>query len=374
MDSDALHIVHTVGAPPGGGAQHAVLRLCEVQRERGHDAAILAVTSGPLIEAAGRKGLPVTVLRGDDKMKRVLHATSHFALHRSEIVHCHDPASLHYATIAKLTSGARLVFTDHAQPRGGARTPKMFEWRLVDAYVSASAEAAHRAGEVGYRGEPEIVHDGIDVVPARRSRAEVRAELGVEGRVVAVNNAAFFALKAHDVLLRAAAELKARGVPISVLFLGEGTERAERPALEKLAADLGLGPEHARFLGPRADAPDILGASDLFVLPSRAEGFPTSILEAMSHRLPVVCTPVGGSAEIVTDGEHGAIVPVDDPAALADAIGKIGADPALRARLGEAGYARVRDEFSFALTTDRYEAVYRKALAAPIWDALTRRT
>ncbi len=98
-----------------------------------------------------------------------------------------------------------------------------------------------------------------------------------------------------------------------------------------------------------------------------------SVLEAMSHRLPVVCTSVGGNPELVTDGEHGFLVPVDDPAALASAIEKLARDPELRRRFGEAGHARVRDEFSFERTTDRYEAIYRRVLQAPLWQAILRR-
>jgi glycosyltransferase involved in cell wall biosynthesis len=85
----------------------------------------------------------------------------------------------------------------------------------------------------------------------------------------------------------------------------------------------------------------------------------------MSHRLPVVCTPVGGNPELVTDGEHGFLVAVDDVAALAGAIEKVAADAALRKRLGDAGHARVTGDFSFERTTDRYEAIYRRVLAAP---------
>jgi glycosyltransferase involved in cell wall biosynthesis len=369
MAQTALRVVHTVSSLQGGGMEHFVLRLAESQRRRGHDAAVVAITGGPLLDIARQKGVPTTVLRGAGKGARVAHAAAHFALHRPRIVHCHNPTSLHYATVGKLACGACLVFTDHAQTKGIVRVPSQLEWRLVDAYASVSAETARHAIDIGYRGNPDVVHNGIEVKPAQRPRADVRAELGFGDRVVAVNVASFFAVKAQDVLVRAAALLRDRGVPFTAVCLGDG---AERPAVEKLAKDLGLGPEHARFLGFRNDVADILGASDLFVLPSRSEGFPMSILEAMSHRLPVVCTPVGGNPELVTDGEHGYLVPVDDHAALANAMEKLAKDPDLRRRQGESGYARVRDEFSFERTTDRYDTLYRRVLAAPFWHSVTK--
>lgn len=123
-----------------------------------------------------------------------------------------------------------------------------------------------------------------------------------------------------------------------------------------------MGPQDARFLGFRNDVPDILAASDIFALPSRAEGLPMSILEAMSHRLPVVCTPVGGNPELVLDGEHGKLTPVGDAQALAQAITQLVLDPVLRQRQGEAGYKRVSQDFSFERTSSLYEAIYRRIL------------
>lgn len=360
----SLRIVHTVSSLQGGGMEHFVLRLAEAQRRRGHDATVVAITGGPLLDIARQKGVPTTVLRGATKGRRVLHAAAHFGLARPRIVHCHNPTSLHYATVAKLASLARLVFTDHAQTKGIVRVGTPLEWSLVDAYASVSAETARHAGDIGYHGTPEVVHNGIEPTPARRPRDEVRAELGLGDRLAGVNVASFYPVKAQDVLVRAAGLLRERGVPVTMLCLGDGSERK---TVEKLAGELGLGPDHVRFLGFRNDVADVLAASDLFVLPSRAEGLPLSVLEAMSHRLPVVCTPVGGNPELCTDGEHGALVPVDDPAALAAAIEKLAADAGLRRRLGDAGRARVAGEFSFDRTADRYEDIYRRVLATPPW-------
>lgn len=361
MDSPSLRIVHTVSSLNGGGMEHFVLRLCESQRKRGHDASVVAITGGPLLEIAAQKGVPLTVLRGNHKVKRVAHTAVHFARCRPDIIHCHNPTSLHYASVAKLVCRGRLVFTDHAQTKGIVRMPRAFEWRLVDAFASVSAETARHASDIGYHGHAEVVHNGVEFTPARRPRAEVRAELGLEGRVVGVNVASFFSVKAQDILVRAGAELKKTGAPLTLMFVGDG---GERPIVEKLAQDLGLDAVDVRFLGFRNDVADLLVASDFFVLPSRLEGFPMSILEAMSHRLPVVCTPVGGNPELVTDGEHGYLVPVDDAPALAAAMGKLVGDEPHRHKLGEAGHARVESDFSFDRTTDRYDAMYRRVLAS----------
>jgi hypothetical protein len=169
-----------------------VLRLAESQQKRGHDASVVALTGGPLHEIAVQKGVPLTVLRGDGKAGRLAHCAAHFAWHRPDVVHCHNPTALHYSTIAKLAGRTRLVFTDHAQTKGIVRVGTPIEWQFVDAYASVSGETARHCGDIGYTGKPEVVHNGVDFAPARRPRDEVRAELGFEGRVVAVNVASFF--------------------------------------------------------------------------------------------------------------------------------------------------------------------------------------
>lgn len=369
MGKATLRIVHTVSSLNGGGMEHFVLRLVEAQRWHGHEASVLALRGGPLEELARQRGLPTTVLDGS-KLERVARTAMAFAMARPDVVHAHNPTSLHYATLGKLLTRARLVFTDHAQTRGIIRVPTRFEWRETDAVVGCSQDTADKSGAVGVARNISAIHNGIDIVPPRRTRGEMRAELGLgEGEVVGIMPAAFHKVKGHDVLLRALGRLRdeeldlsATGDPthpggalVRVLIAGDGDERA---GIHGLAKELGLGPDRATFLGFRKDVPDLLMAADFFVLPSRDEGLPLAVLEAMARSLPVVVTPVGGVPEVVKDGEHGVLVPVDDDVALAGALAKLARDPELRGRLGEAGHRRVRDDFSFEQMTRKYEALY----------------
>jgi glycosyltransferase involved in cell wall biosynthesis len=100
-----------------------------------------------------------------------------------------------------------------------------------------------------------------------------------------------------------------------------------------------------RFLGHRDDVPRLLAAADLVVLPSSYEGMPNVVLEAMRFRKPVVATAAPGTTEIVVDGETGLLVPIGNPPLLARALRDVIRDPALAARLGEAGRARVETRF-----------------------------
>jgi glycosyltransferase involved in cell wall biosynthesis len=362
MRSAALRIIHVVSSLQIGGMEHLVLRLAESQRACGDDASVVGIRGGPLLDVAAENGVPVTILQGASIAARVLHAAGHFLRMNPQIVHCHNPTSLHYATLAKFVGAPRIVFTDHAQTKGIVRIPRAYEWQLVDAYAAVSVDTARHARNIGYREVPDVVHNGVEFVPATHPRAKVRADWGLDNQVVGINVARLSPVKAQDTLVRAVALLKSRGVLLTTIVVGDGPERGR---VESLAAELGLGPEHVRFLGFRSDIADLLEASDFFVLPSRSEGLPLTLLEAMSHGLPVVCTSVGGNTELVGDGEHGYVVPVDDPPRLADAMARITADAELRHRMGESGRARALGEFGFDRTRDGYQRIYRRVLAAP---------
>lgn len=128
--------------------------------------------------------------------------------------------------------------------------------------------------------------------------------------------------KGIDILIRAAAALRSEGVRISVA--GDGKLR--RP-LQSLARSLGLGESRVRFLGWREDVPELLAAHDLFILPSRTEGRPFALLEALSAGLPCIATAVSGIPETLGHGRAGELVPPEDPAALAAAIDGFFSDP-----------------------------------------------
>jgi len=112
--------------------------------------------------------------------------------------------------------------------------------------------------------------------------------------------------------------------------------------------------------GYRSDAPALLRAFDLFVLPSRREGISNTILEAMATAKPVLATAVGGSPEIVVDGATGRLVPRGDAAAMADMLMAYADDPELAAAHGQAGLARIVERFSLAAMVASYDAVYRE--------------
>jgi glycosyltransferase involved in cell wall biosynthesis len=214
-----------------------------------------------------------------------------------------------------------------------------------------------------YAGRPrrvEVVNLGIDL--RRFDRALARPDRVADyrrdaGRVVGTIGR-LVPQKAMHVLVEATPALLQASPDTRVLIVGDGPLRAD---LEAQAARLGVA--HAvRFAGYQEDVVSAYAAMDVFVLPSRDEGFGLVFLEAMAMGVPVVGTRVIGSEDAVDDGVTGLLVPYADPAALAGAVRSILEDPPLAARLRAAAADRVRRVYSREQCAAEVEALYRELL------------
>jgi glycosyltransferase involved in cell wall biosynthesis len=170
--------------------------------------------------------------------------------------------------------------------------------------------------------------------------------------------ARFFPQKNHRLLLDSFARGVASDPHAHLLLVGSGPLELE---VKKRAETLGLR-NKMRFLGVRADIPEILGAADAFVLSSDWEGNPLSVMEAMAAGKPVICTAVGGVPELVEDGECGLLVPQRDEKALAKAMKYILEDSEARTRMGRASARRAIERFDLKTMTEAYEDLFRTTL------------
>jgi len=193
----------------------------------------------------------------------------------------------------------------------------------------------------------ERAHYLPNFVPEMRSPPVARASLGTPEDVpLILALGRLHENKAFDVLLAAMAF-----VPRAHLWLaGEGPLRA---ALETKAAALDIA-ERVHFLGWREDTAALLAAADMLACPSRQEPLGNVVIEAWSASVPIVAAASAGPAALIRDGETGLLVPIDDSAALAAAIGRLAGDPALRNRLAEAGHAAYAAQFGETTVVARY--------------------
>jgi glycosyltransferase involved in cell wall biosynthesis len=207
-----------------------------------------------------------------------------------------------------------------------------------------------------------VIPNGIDpagFVP-ERPPAATRAALGLpsEARLIGLVGR-LTRQKGPDVLIAALPALVSAWPQLRCLFVGDGVLGEE---LRRQAESRAVGP-HCVFLGPRRDVADLVAILEVVVLPSRSEGLPFALLEAMALAKPVVATRVGGSSEVVDDGRTGLLVPPEDPAALAQALRWLLNRPAEAAAMGRRGRERVVREFSLGHSVGALQELYWSAAA-----------
>jgi len=349
--------------------RHFVLPVMRGARDRGHEVVGLCA-DGPMLEIPRAEGFRIIPVPFARSLNPVAQAKAFNALTRIfkdekfDLVHGHMPiAGLLARAAAKAAGVPRVAYTGHGflfnQPgplwRKGLSLG--LEWlggRATDVFMTVSEEEAADARRL--RIAPRAVGIGNGRDPARfvddpAGRAAVRAELGAaEQDCVVVIVSRIVRHKGHVELLRAMEQ-----VPNATLWVvGNRLESDHGPNLDAefdRAAQV-LGPRLKR-LGYRDDIPRVLAASDIFCLPSHFEGLPMSVIEAMLSGLPVVATDIRGPREQVKPGVTGLLVPPLTVEPLAQAIATLAADPALRARMGEAGRAYALEHFDEAKVIGR---------------------
>jgi glycosyltransferase involved in cell wall biosynthesis len=364
-------VAHYLDSAEFGGAERALLHLL-LHHDRTRWRPVLLHPPepklAPLLDGARAAGIELRVVpamhrfRGARRLPTLLRALDAI---RPAVFHAHlswplgCSTALLGAALCRVPARVATVQLFGSLPRAlTLGLQRRVVVRTVSRYVAVSAGVAERVRHV--LGAPA---DRVCVVPNAVAPADTavdgaapRRALGVAAdRPLVLTLARLTPQKGLPTLLDAAAR-----VPGAVFaIVGEGPER---DALEARIRQLGLG-DRVWLLGFRSDTAALLAACDLFVLPSRYEGLPLSILEAMAAGRAVVASAIPGNDEAVVHGETGVLVPVDDPAALAAAIRELLADPGRAARLGAAGGRRVRDRFSAAAMARAVETLYDDALA-----------
>ena len=290
---------------------------------------------------------PVSLnLRGPHGPGAVRAVRRHIAAVKPQVVHTHLGTSDVLGGIAARSLGVPMVSTIHAARWDSGINLKRRLVRACAARIIAVSDSARREYiRHGWARQDQIVtvHNGIDSVPAPGAGAEVRRELGLasDDMVVAMVSA-LRPEKGHDVALDAMRLLRSRFERLRLLIVGRGA-LADEIAAD--AADLG---DRVVMAGMRHDVMRVFDAADVCLQPSRADAFPTTLIEAMAASVPVLATAVEGIPEIVTDGQTGVLVPAPPrAAAFADALAALLADPERRRRLAAAG----RAEYERRLTT-----------------------
>ena len=313
---------------------------------------------------------PIGKLYGTTMLRSGVDFVRFLRRERVDVVHAHDRyANMFAVPWARLAGVPRVI----ASKRWGSTS------RAHGIGNRGAYRLAHMVlGNSGTVGRSLTAEDGVPpskvvVVPNFVDDAafdpsppgwleRMREELAIpEGALVVGIVASLRTIKDHGTLLRAVAALRERFPQLVLVMMGWG---AARPDLEALVLQLGIG-HMVRFAGIHPNLPNPHRLFDVSVLCSLSEGFPNTIVEAMAAARPVVATEVGGVPDAVSDGVNGLLVPARDHVALAERLGRLLADPALRAEMGLSGQAIARQQFTAGHVVPMVEALYSGRAASP---------
>ncbi len=349
-----------------GGAETIVLDLCHALRERSHVPIVLHFGSEYLRARCRELGFEEQTVPRLDLYKSIV-TLPRFAVsfrgflrrQRIDVLHSHLFGPITAAAPAARLAGVGHVGTLHDVYVVAERPIRV---RLLQAAALCGTRLVAVSDDMlnFYRARARFdanalrcIYNGV-AIPRTHDAKKFRAELGIDaGDCVVICVGRLVELKRQRDVLSALAATGGRA-PITLLVAGGGPLQQE---LERRAAELGIR-DRVHFLGGRNDVPQLLAASDLFVLTSSTEGLSRSVLEAMASGLPAIVTRVGGNPELVVDGDTGFLVDVGDIPALTERLLELTAQPELRHRLGAAARRRAEERFSIDAMTISYLELY----------------
>ena len=356
-------ILHTEASRGFGGQELRILAETRWLLDHGWDALVACQPASPLHAEAGAAGIPAVAVR----MRGAHDLLALFVLRRLmkaravSLIHTHSSVDSWLGALAARSLRRPVVRSRHVSIR--IRSRRALVYRLADRVVT-SGEAV-RAIVVGAgvpAGRVVSIPPGVDT---RRfhpgvSGKTVRDELGLAADQPLVGLVANIrGSKGHNVFLEAARDVLRAAPRARFLIVGDGVGYDD---VRRRVSDLGLT-RHVTMTGFRRDIPEVMAALDVLVLPSiRSEAASQVIPQALAVGTPVVATTVGGSPELVRDGETGRLVPPDDARALARAVLEILRDPERARAMGRAGQAVVGAGLTLEASMARTTAVYRELL------------
>ena len=347
-----------------GGGERVALKLAALLPQYGYRASILTFSAHPESSGLQSPPCPVYVLPlqrvYDLPALRAAFELRRFLRHqRIQIVQTFfESSDLWAGFVTKAMSGAKLIWS--RRDMGILRARKhQIAYRIMssmpDKVFAVSDQVRQHSIAVDRidASRVQTIYNGLDLADWKRDSEPTKRQ----GEFVVATVGNIRRVKGHDVLIRAAAAIVTQFPNVSFSIAGDVLEPKYFEELQILIRDLNLS-DRVHFAGGITNLRDYLSKADIFVLPSRSEGFSNAIIEAMAASLPVVATDVGGNAEAVENGVSGFIVPSEDVASLSEAIVRLLSDPGKAKKMGVVGRELALERFTIDAMMQRITNVY----------------
>jgi glycosyltransferase involved in cell wall biosynthesis len=346
-----------------GGTERLVIETVRRLRHRYRMAVCCLDDDGVWAEELRQDGIQVEALRRRSGFHPFLgrDIATVAARHGALVLHCHHYSPFVYGCVARAFSPRlRVVFTEHGRFGDGPPSPKrrlanLLFSRIPHRVCVVSGDLRNHLTAEGFKSDDiDVVANGIQAgeLPDQNARRQARASLGVDDKAFVIGTIGRLdPVKDLTTLITAFQLFRSTCPAARLVIIGDGPLQGE---LQRLAS----ATQGILFAGHRSDARSLVAGFDVYVSSSVFEGMSLTILEAMAAGCAVVATRVGGTPEIVVDGETGMLVQPRDAAGLTDALVRLSSNPLRAQAMGLAGRARLCELFTIERMVNYYANAY----------------
>lgn len=375
MTEDKIRVAMLIQAylPRFGGAERQLAALLPLLQQRGVETSVLTrryagLSKFEIINETPVYRLPIPGPKPVAALTYIAAAQARIAQIRPDVIHAHEllsPASAAQLArriwgipvVAKVLGGGKNGDIDKLRRRPFGRQRLAALRDQIDAFIAVSSEINSELTGIGVPAERRLfIPNGVDTQRfspvSTEQRMQLREKLNLPPQApIAVFSGRLVLGKQVDLLLEIWRGLQMGFKQSLLLIIGSGGEEARLRQMNV---------ENVRFAGQVDDVAPYLQSSDFFVLPSAAEGLSNALLEALAVGLPCVATAVGGTPDVIVDGENGLLVAPDKPHDLQAALSKLLTNISMRQRMGKLARETILARYSLENTADRLAALYQR--------------
>jgi glycosyltransferase involved in cell wall biosynthesis len=370
-----MRILQLISSAGYYGAEAVVLNLSKALRRAGCDVHIavfhnLHTPNTEIAQHAEQLGFPVQLINCKGKLDwNAVHAIrAYLREHSVDLIHSHGYKADIYGYLGSRDDSVPIISTCHLWPRGDVW---LYIYSLIDRIflrrftrvVAVSEEIGRSLQRLGVsRSKITIIDNGIDTLPFASAEPSLRRNLQVGTAAMVGLVGRLTPQKGPDYFLQAASIVRHKLPDVRFVFVGEG---AEKNTLQALARRLGVA-ESTTFAGRSTDMPGVYRSLDLLVLPSREEGMPMTLIEALAAGTPVVATSVGSVPKLIKHKQTGLLVEPGDIPGLGCAIVSMLTDQELRQHCRAAGRQLVHEQYSADAMAAKYLSLYAEISSSTV--------
>jgi glycosyltransferase involved in cell wall biosynthesis len=363
-----MKIAHVVDSMEVGGAEVLVSQMCRLQREQGHHPSVYAIAGlGALGEQLRNEGFAVQPHIGRHLFDTTRNFFRIFKESSPEVVHLHNPTPTIYAALAARLAGVpSVVSTRHSLVAPPHRLAQELKYALAatccDWIVGICDATVNNLKSIHTLPARKIVRIYNGTAPLQRVEKE---RWPPKSGFTLLNVGRLAPVKNHGLLLSAFCAAHSTRPDLRLWMVGDGSERIR---LESLATELGIA-EQVTFWGQQLDVAPFFSAADAFIMSSKSEGLPISLLQAFSLGLPAIVTDVGGMAEVVRLANAGLEVSDPDPREMAAAVLRMASSEAERGEFSRNAHAAFHSRFTLKTVVEAYADLYCNTISGDRRDA-----